>query len=302
MKNISLDIVPIKDNRDFIKQNILMKEGIIPAPGNQIIIGKIKSGKSVFLANLLTKKEFYKGYFDIIFLFCLSASTVLKNNVPEITEERTYTDGDPSKLDAILKAQKELMKTTEWKKCPSILVLCDDMASETRFMNSPALRTIFFSGSNSKIYCWITSQSYVRIPRSMRLNADSIIMFHGATQISTWYILVYESNTTPSDTTTYATPIFTECTAYDEATRVEYNEAAASSKSITNSANKARFTFNASKTIYGGALVGGGTGPSTKSNTAGGGTMFCASLLDASKSVTSSDYIDITVTITGADS
>lgn len=185
MKTIDLGIKPIKDNRDYIKQNSLMKEGIIPAPGNLLVIGKIKSGKSVLLANLLSRKEFYKDYFDIIFLFCLSASTVLKGNVPQIKEERIYTDGDPAKLQAIINAQKELMKTTEWKKCPSILILCDDMASETKFMNSPALRNVFFAGSNSKIYCWITSQSYVKIPRSLRLNADSIIIFHGATQ-SEW--------------------------------------------------------------------------------------------------------------------
>ncbi len=128
------------------------------------------------------------------------------------------------------------------------------------------------------------------------------IMFHGSTQITTWYILLYESNTTPTGSTTYATPVFTECTAYDEANRPAFNEGVASAKSISNSSNKARFTFNASKTIYGGALVGGGTGASTKGNTAGGGTMFCASLLDSSKVVTDDDYIDITVTISGADS
>lgn len=181
-KKIDLDIKPIKDNRDYIKQTELMKNGTIPAGNaNLIVIGKVKSGKSVLMANLLSRKEFFKGYFDIIFLFCLSASTVLKANVPEIKEERIYTDGDPSKLSAILTAQKKLIEQSGWKKAPSILVLCDDMASETRFMNSPALRMIFFSGSNSKISCWITSQSYVRVPRSMRLNADSIILFHGIT-------------------------------------------------------------------------------------------------------------------------
>jgi hypothetical protein len=123
------------------------------------------------------------------------------------------------------------------------------------------------------------------------------VMFHGGTQITTWYILLYETNTTPTTSTTYATPIFTETSSYDEANRVEYNEAAATGNAITNSANKARFTFNASKTIYGGALVGGGVAPSTKGNIAGGGTMFCAALLDAAKVVTDDDYLDITITI-----
>lgn len=127
------------------------------------------------------------------------------------------------------------------------------------------------------------------------------VMFHASTQITTWYVLIFESNTTPAAGTTYATPVFTESTAYDEATRPEYVEAAASAKSLTNSANKASFTINATKTIYGGALVGGGTDASTKANTDGGGTMFCASLFGASKSVIDDDIIRITITINGAD-
>jgi len=133
------------------------------------------------------------------------------------------------------------------------------------------------------------------------VNAILDIMFHASTQITTWYVLIFESNTTPAAGTTYAVPVFTESTAYDESTRPEYVEAAASSKSLTNSANKASFTINATKTIYGGALVGGGTDASTKADTAGGGTMFCASLFGASKSVIDDDIIRITITINGAD-
>jgi len=123
--------------------------------------------------------------------------------------------------------------------------------------------------------------------------------FHGGTQISTWYLLLYDSDTTPSESTTYATPVFTEVTSkIDESTRPEFVGAAASSKSITNSANKATFTFNSSDTIYGGALVGGGTSASTKGDTAGGGVMFCAVKFGSSKSVVNTDVILVTCTIT----
>lgn len=133
------------------------------------------------------------------------------------------------------------------------------------------------------------------------LNALLNIMFHASTQITTWYVLIFESNTTPAAGTTYATPVFTESTAYDESTRPEYVEAAASSKSLTNSANKAEFTINATKTIYGGALVGGGTGASTKGDTAGGGVMYCASQFGSSKSVVDDDILRVTITINAAD-
>lgn len=133
------------------------------------------------------------------------------------------------------------------------------------------------------------------------LNALLNIMFHGSTQITTWYIAIFETDTTPAAGTTYATPVYTESQAYDEATRPAFVEAAASGKSITNSANKASFTMNATKTIYGAALVGGGTDANTKADAAGGGTMYCASKFSSAKAVESADVLKVTVTLTAAD-
>jgi len=111
-------------------------------------------------------------------------------------------------------------------------------------------------------------------------------------------VLIYEDDVTPTTATTYAVPVFTECTAYSEANRQAYVEAAASSQSITNSANKATMTINATKTIYGAALVGGGTDGNTKGDVAGGGYMYCASKFSEAKPVENGDTIKITITIT----
>jgi hypothetical protein len=126
--------------------------------------------------------------------------------------------------------------------------------------------------------------------------------FHGETPISPWYVLIFESDTTPDGSTTYAVPVFTESTAYDELTRPEYNEAAASSQSITNSANKAVFTISGTKTIYGAALVGGGTDGNTKGDAAGGGTLFSAGKFAAAKNVVDDDVLNVTIEISLADS
>jgi len=133
------------------------------------------------------------------------------------------------------------------------------------------------------------------------LNALLDIMFHGSTQITTWYVEIFESDTTPADGTTYAVPVYTPSTAYDEATRPAYVEAAAASKSITNSANKAVFTISATKTIYGAALLGGGAAATTKADVAGGGTMYCASKFGSAKSCVDDDVINVTITLTAAD-
>jgi hypothetical protein len=133
------------------------------------------------------------------------------------------------------------------------------------------------------------------------LNAILNIMLHATTQITTWYCTLVESDTTPAAGMTYAVPVYTESVAYDETTRPEYVEAASTAQSTTNSANKAVFTINATKTMYGASLVGGGSAPSTKGNTAGGGTLLCYAKFSASRAVIDDDVINLTYTITSAD-
>lgn len=126
-------------------------------------------------------------------------------------------------------------------------------------------------------------------------------LLHGSTQITAWYVVPFESDHTPAAGNTYATPGYTESTAYDEANRVAYNEAEASGGSVTNSANKAAFTINASKTIYGASLIGGGTAATTKGNTDGGGTLLCLARFSSSRAVEDGDTLNITYTFSAAD-
>jgi hypothetical protein len=134
------------------------------------------------------------------------------------------------------------------------------------------------------------------------LTSNLGVYFSGDTQITSWYIGVFEDNYTPLITNTYATPGFTECTAYDETTRPAWQEAGAAAKAITNAANKATFTFNAGKTVYGGFLVGGGTDPNTKGNTGGGGVLFCSSqFTSGSKAVVSTDILKVSVALSASD-
>jgi len=137
------------------------------------------------------------------------------------------------------------------------------------------------------------------------LNHALDVLLHGETQISPWYVAPVETDTSPAAGMTYATPSFTECEAYDEANRVEYVEAAASSKSVTNSENKATFTINATKTIYGAALFGATDSASIGDDkgdvAAGGGVLLCYSKFGSSKAVEDDDTLEVTYTITAAD-
>lgn len=131
------------------------------------------------------------------------------------------------------------------------------------------------------------------------LNRLLNVMFNGATQIGTWYCELFENDFTPDGDETYDVPGYTICTAYDEATRPAYVEAASSAKSTTNSANKAVFTMNASKTLYGASLVSLNT---KNDHTAGAdNVLFCAGKFGTAQPVISGNVVNLTYTISAAD-
>lgn len=128
------------------------------------------------------------------------------------------------------------------------------------------------------------------------LDALLNIMFHGSTQITTWYIGLFEGNYTPVSTVTAATIVSasTECTAYSQSTRPAYDEAASSGQSVTNTASRATFTFSANKTIYGAFL----SSLATKSGTTG--TLFSAARFSTAKNVENGDELLLTYVFTAA--
>ncbi|MDD5062683.1 MAG: hypothetical protein PHN44_10440 [Candidatus Marinimicrobia bacterium] len=133
------------------------------------------------------------------------------------------------------------------------------------------------------------------------LNHILNVAFNSATQITSWYMGLFEDDYTPLIGDTYAVPGFTESTAYDEATRIAYVDATSTTKVMTNSASKATFTISGTKTIYGAFLCGGGTGAATKSDVAGGGTLFAASKFATAKDVVDDDILMCVCSITLAD-
>ena len=124
------------------------------------------------------------------------------------------------------------------------------------------------------------------------LNSLLNIMFNGSSQVTTWYLGIFEGNYTPVGTLTAATvtAAATECTAYASATRPEYVEVASTAQSITNAASRASFVMNATKTVYG-AFLGSS---SAKSGT--GGTLFSATRFSTAKALESADELLLTYT------
>lgn len=177
---------------------------------------------------------------------------------------------------------------------------------KTTLISSPAIKSIIPIGSWWMIEQWrkgklIDQWEQKNVNTDEGINHLLNVGFHGATQIATWYMGLFEDDYTPLVSDTYATPGFTESSAYGEATRPAFVEAEATACVSTNTASKATFTISATKDIYGAFLCGGGTGAATKGDAAGGGTLFASSKFATAKSVVDGDILMVVCSITLAD-
>jgi hypothetical protein len=126
--------------------------------------------------------------------------------------------------------------------------------------------------------------------------------FFGSTQITTWYLGLFEDDYEPLIGDTYAVPGFTESEAYDEVKRIPYVPVIATTKVIPNTASKGTFTISATKTIYGAFLCGGGAGIDVKSDkVTAGAVLFAASKFATEKEVVDGDILMVVCSITLAD-
>jgi len=129
------------------------------------------------------------------------------------------------------------------------------------------------------------------------------VMFHAVAAIDAWFILLVDGAGTPSlaAADTYlqinGTNGWDEHVAYTEATRPAWTEGAAASQSITNG-SPVVFNINGSGSVYGLGIVGGGTTPATKSDAAGGGTLWAAAAFSSGTvAVLNGDQLKVTYTV-----
>jgi hypothetical protein len=124
------------------------------------------------------------------------------------------------------------------------------------------------------------------------LNSILSVYFNGGTQINNWFMGIFQGNYTPQPTDTAANIAAnsTECSSYTGGARPQWQPAAPTAQSISNSTNPATYTFNANITIYGAFLI--------SSNVIGGtaGTLFSEALFTSPKSVNSGDQLLLTYT------
>ena len=181
-KESKYKIKAIETAKSKIPLRKAMKDGIIPRfPFSMLISGRSGSGKTCVLMNLLTRKEMYGNYFHYTMVFSPTAGAgddtydVLK--LPKENFKSDFTEDD---LEQIITSRKELIadKGIEWvsKNC-RLLIIMDDIIANQSFLNSPSALKAFALLRHYLCSIIVLTQSYKKIPRSLRLNVNGTIIF-----------------------------------------------------------------------------------------------------------------------------
>ena len=173
-----LKIIPYKTNKAKIKLNPMMEADIIPRHASSVVFsGRSGSGKSNLMVNLLTREQFYKGYFDLIFLFSPTAKSDDLAMYLKLPDKRIFTDFNSDALENIFNIQRDIIEKKGITKSPKILIIFDDIISNVKFMNSKAFKMAFIQNRHINVSTFVCTQSLKKLPKMCRDQANNIFMF-----------------------------------------------------------------------------------------------------------------------------
>ena len=178
MNNYEIQAIPT--SKTEIKQCPGAESGCVPKhPFRNYIIGASGSGKTNLLLNLLSRGDFYNGYFDEVFIISPTASELDDSYKVLGLDQTHFFQPDVQVLQVIEDIQRKNIKRAGIAKAPKVCVILDDCISYKRFINSKILLKFAIMSRHYGISMFILSQCYHRVPKSVRLNMSCIMFFKG---------------------------------------------------------------------------------------------------------------------------
>ena len=173
-----MKVQPIKTLRDEIEKTEGQKNYDMVPPGLTLFCGSTGSGKTVCICNILSKKTMLKGYFDRIIVISLSPCPMIEDAL-QLEKKDIIQDDNPENVKKIVNKQKRLVEEKPFNEVPHILLILDDIIQSRKFLRSNVIAELAFAATHSKISIFLATQSYMAVPREIRVNAHAVILFSG---------------------------------------------------------------------------------------------------------------------------
>jgi len=184
MNGYDLRIRPLEDKSGKGKvkiKNKLMKQGIIPSfnQGSIVLVGSVKSGKSVLIQNLMTRKEFYGDFFDEDnkYLFSPTASYDEIADEMGIVEENRISEDMIEELSDIVEGQTMEVENRGKSRAKKLCLIFDDLSSCKKLQRSKVFEKIFTTNRHLNIMLFCCVHKISALTRLCRLQCAHICFF-----------------------------------------------------------------------------------------------------------------------------
>ena len=170
-----------RTGRGKIKLTKAMEELVIPGfnQGSVVIVGAVKTGKSNLVVNLMTRPEFYKGYFDKenIWLFSPTATYDEMAEEMEIEEENRISEDMINKLTELIEEQTTEVEDKGKARARKLCLIFDDLSSCKKLQRSKTFEKIFTTNRHLNIMLICCVHKISALTRLCRLQCSHIIFF-----------------------------------------------------------------------------------------------------------------------------
>jgi len=182
-EKIDLTVKPIKNfgqTEDKPLPNPMFDKFIIPNhPARVYFSGKSGSGKSTCLINLVVMNKYY---FDEIHIFSptIGDDQNWKNYLDIYTKKEKmieiYDDLDIEAISNILSESQQDINENSLRFGKKKLIIIDDLINSKNIRNE-VIKSLFFKSRHWSISVYISSQSYMELPRALRVNCSNVFIF-----------------------------------------------------------------------------------------------------------------------------
>ena len=178
---MSLIVKPLSTKKSNLPQSDYMNKGIINKfPSMLLNVGRSGSGKSTVINYMMTTDKFLLNFFDKVYLFSPTAKLDDLAKHLKLKDEFLITNPTEERLEKILSKQESMIKSQGIEKVgksSKVLIIFDDIVSNQNFLKSSSMIKLATMGRHFLISSIINTQSYTKIPRAIRLQANALILF-----------------------------------------------------------------------------------------------------------------------------
>jgi len=173
----------IETAKSKIPQRKCAKDQIMPRfPFSMMITGSSGSGKTNLMVNIMTRPNLYGKYFHRIAIFSPTAGSAddMYKKLGNIPKENFIATMTPAHLESVISHRKKEIeeKGIEWvAKNDRMVMILDDVVAERNFLESPEALKMFALLRHYLCSVIVMVQSYNKLPRALRLNANAIMVF-----------------------------------------------------------------------------------------------------------------------------